>query len=151
MGVRAVSDLRKRKSSAFCGPLQAMRSTTVGMRRAIRWPWLCDAVQPCSSVSSICTPEMPQRGEGIGIGPAAELAVGDDLQADVFLQLDHAGNGIVLDRRELAAIEFSRGVLMACAQELRRPQQAADMFGAERRRTGHGDAVRRREMVVAKA
>src|SRR5262245_10560657 len=32
-------------------------------------------------------------GEGIGIGAAPELAVGDDVQADVLLQLNHAGNG----------------------------------------------------------
>jgi hypothetical protein len=58
-GVRVVSDLRKRKSSAFCGPLQAMRPTTIGMRRAIRGPWLCELVEPCSSVVSSFTPEMP--------------------------------------------------------------------------------------------
>jgi len=59
LGVRVVSDVRKRKSSAFCGPFQAMRLTTVGMRFAIRWPWVCELVQPRSSVTSIFTPEMP--------------------------------------------------------------------------------------------
>jgi hypothetical protein len=36
-----------------------MRSTTLGMRRAIRWPWVAELTKPVSSVSSTETPEMP--------------------------------------------------------------------------------------------
>src|SRR5262249_55867842 len=61
-------------------------------------------------------------GEGIGIGATPELAVGDDLQADVLLQLNHAGNGYILDCGQALAIEFTGRVLLARAQELRRPQ-----------------------------
>jgi hypothetical protein len=60
-GVRLVSDLRKRKSLAFCGPFHLMRSTTFGMRRAMRWPCFCELVKPCVSVSSIDTPVMPDE------------------------------------------------------------------------------------------
>jgi len=61
-------------------------------------------------------------GEGIGIGAAPELAVGDDLQADVLLQLDHAGNGLVFDPPQRLAIEFTGRVPLSRAQEFRRPQ-----------------------------
>src|SRR5262249_58727896 len=70
-------------------------------------------------------------GEGIGIGTAPELAVGDDMQADVFLEFHHAGNGRIFDCGQALAIEFTGRVLLARARELRRPQQAADMFGSE--------------------
>src|SRR5512133_972234 len=120
-----------------------MRPTTVGMRRAIRWPWLCDLVQPRSSVISIFTPEIASAGEGVGIGAAPELAVGDDLQADVLLQLDYAGNGLIFDPPQRLAIEFTGRVLRSRAQEVRRPQQASDMFGSEGGRAGHSRAPRR--------
>ena len=58
-------------------------------------------------------------GEGIRIGAAAELAVGDDLQAELFLQLDHAGDGRILDCRQTLAIERAGGVLLARAQQFR--------------------------------
>jgi len=80
-------------------------------------------------------------GEGIRIGPAPKLAVGDDLEPDLFLQLDHAADGFVLDRGEPFAIELSGRVLPPCAQQLGRPQQAADMLGAKGRRMDHSYAV----------
>src|SRR5262249_39397657 len=56
-------------------------------------------------------------GERIGIGATPELAVGDDLQTDVFLQLDHAGDSLVFDFPQRLAIEFAGRVPLACAQE----------------------------------
>src|SRR5262245_49575681 len=84
-------------------------------------------------------------GECIGIAAAAELAIGDDLQADLFLQLDHAGNRGILDCRECLMIELAGRVLLACAQQFRRPHQAADMFGAEGGRADHSRAPPRYE------
>jgi hypothetical protein len=82
-------------------------------------------------------------GERIGIGAPPELAVGDDLQTDVFLQLDHAGDGLVFDFPQRLAIEFAGRVPLACAQEFARTHQAADMFGAEGRRSHHSCTPRR--------
>src|SRR5262245_44794588 len=82
-------------------------------------------------------------GEGIGIGAAPELAVGDDAQADVFLEFHHAGNGRILDCGQAVAIEFTGRVLLARPQEFRRPQQAADMFGSEGGRADHSRAPHR--------
>src|SRR4029453_550247 len=72
-------------------------------------------------------------GEGIGIGPAPKLAVGDDVEPDLLLQRDHAADGIVLDRAQLVAAELALCVLRSRVQKPRRPHQAADMLGAERR------------------
>ena len=68
--------------------------------------------------------EMPPR--------AAELAVGDRLQPDVFLLLDDARDLAVLDRLELRGRISPRS---ACARLFERggAQQAADVIGAEGR------------------
>jgi len=84
-----------------------------------------------------------RAGERIGIGATPELAVGDHLQTDVFLQLDHAGDGLVFDFAQRLAIEFAGRVPLACAQEFARAHQAADMFGAEGRRSHHSCTPRR--------
>src|SRR4029077_778405 len=72
-------------------------------------------------------------GEGIGIGPAPELAVGDDIEPDLLLQRDHAADGVVLDSAQLVAAELALGVPGSRLQKPRRSHQAADMLGAKRR------------------
>ena len=64
---------------------------------------------------------------------AAELAVGDALQADVLLHLHDGADRIVLDCLQLRGADATLLVLLACAQQLLRPQQAADVIGAKRR------------------
>ena len=64
---------------------------------------------------------------------AAELAVGDALQADVFLHLHGGADRVVLDRLQLRGAHASLLVLFACTQQLLRTQQATDVIGAERR------------------
>jgi hypothetical protein len=61
------------------------------------------------------------------------------LQTELFLQLDHAGDGRILDCRQILAIERAGGVLLARAQQFRRPHQAADMFGSKGRRADHDE------------
>ena len=64
---------------------------------------------------------------------AAELAVGDGLQADLLLLLDDALDLAVFDRLEVGGADLALGAL--CPRLLQRcgAQQAADMVGAERR------------------
>ena len=69
--------------------------------------------------------EMPPR--------AAELAVGDGLQADVFLALDDALDLAVFDRLQVGGRDLALGALLARLAQRGGAQQAADMIGAERR------------------
>ncbi len=78
-----------------------------------------DAVEPPQEV------EMPPR--------AAEFAVGDRLQPGRFLFLDDVLDGAVLDRLERGGVDLAFGALLARLFQRGRPQQAADMIGAERR------------------
>src|SRR5262249_23622857 len=64
---------------------------------------------------------------------AAELTVGDRLQADLFLLLDDALDLAILDRLERSGVDLSLGMLFARLLERGWPQQTADMVGAERR------------------
>ena len=64
---------------------------------------------------------------------AAELAVGDRLQADLLLLLDDALDLAVLDRLERGGVDLALGALRARLLQRGRTQQAADMVGAERR------------------
>jgi hypothetical protein len=70
---------------------------------------------------------------------AAELAVGDALQTNGFLFADDLADGVIFDRtqfflRNLVSIEARPRLL-----EMRRPEQTADLVGAERRvEPGHG-------------
>ena len=78
-----------------------------------------DAVEPPQEV------EMPPG--------AAEFAVGDRLQAGRFLLLDDVLDGAVLDRFEFGGADLAFGAALARCFQRGRPQQAADMIGAERR------------------
>jgi hypothetical protein len=63
---------------------------------------------------------------------AAELAVGDALQADVFLELDDLGNGVVFDGAQGLFGDLAFLLLRAGVEQALRAQEAADMVGAER-------------------
>ncbi len=80
---------------------------------------LLDAVEPPEEI------EMPPG--------TAEFAVGDRLQADLFLFLDDLLDLAVLDRLEGGGVDLAFGALLARFFQRRRAQQAADMIGAERR------------------
>ena len=67
------------------------------------------------------------------VGAAAELAVGDDLQAGVLLQLHHIADGALLDGDELGIVGALAAVLAERLAQLLGAQQAADMIGAEGR------------------
>ena len=76
---------------------------------------------------------------------AAELAIGDRLEADVLLSADDLANARVLERvqihgRKLAGREFFARRLEALGS-----QEAADMVGAERR-TGHRTSSQKRRI-----
>ena len=64
-------------------------------------------------------------------GRAAELAVGDALQAQLFLQLHDVANGDVFGLAQIGGAQAPCLVFRARAREFRRPQQAAHMIGAE--------------------
>ena len=63
---------------------------------------------------------------------AAELAVGDALQADVFLELDDLGDRVVLDGAQLLRADAAGGALGARVEQALRAQEAADVVGAKR-------------------
>src|ERR1700724_2743928 len=63
---------------------------------------------------------------------AAELAVGDRLQAGRFLLFDDVHELAVFRRFQLARRDIARAPALARLFEPRGPQQAADMIGAER-------------------
>src|SRR3972149_202606 len=65
---------------------------------------------------------------------AADFAVGDRLQAALFLASDDALDLAVLDRLECRRIDFASGALLARLLQRGRTQQAADVIGAKRRR-----------------
>ena len=53
-----------------------------------------------------------------------------DWQADVVLQRDDLADRLVLDRAQLVRRRSGRRVVLARLEQLRRPQQAADVVGA---------------------
>ena len=78
-------------------------------------------------------------------GGAAELAVGDRLQPGLLLHADDVPDRLVLGLREALVVEPAGGVRLARLEQLGRPQQAADVVGAERRTgsLGHSLSSRR--------
>ncbi len=62
---------------------------------------------------------------------AAEFAVGDGLQAGVFLELDDLGDRLVFHLAQLGRIDFAARFALARLQQVFRPQEAADVIGAE--------------------
>ena len=77
------------------------------------------------------------------IGPA-ELAVGDALQADVFLERDDRGDRLVLDATQRLGRDLAARLLLARLEQALRAQEAADMVGAKGRGRagGHGRSLR---------
>ncbi len=71
---------------------------------------------------------------------AAELAVGGELQSDLFLLLDDPFDLAVLDRFESRGVDVAFGALGTRLLQRRGAQQTADVVGAEGRRCalGHG-------------
>src|SRR5580704_3328116 len=80
---------------------------------------LLDAVEAPEEI------QMPPR--------AAEFAVGDRLQAGVFLLPDDVLDLTVFHRLQLVRRDLALGAALARFFQRRGPQQAADMIGAERR------------------
>jgi hypothetical protein len=62
-----------------------------------------------------------------------ELAVGDALEPDVFLQADDIGDRGVFDGAERRLPDLAFLATLARGQQLRRAQEASDVIGAERR------------------
>ena len=128
-GVRVVCALRNLKCSIIGWPEKpilpvtltpSLRVVTAANAMPVSMTWLLDAVEAPQEI------EMPPR--------AAEFAVGDRLQADLFLLLDDVLDLAVFDRLQLggAVISPLARRSRACFQR-GGPQQAADMIGAERR------------------
>jgi len=78
-----------------------------------------DAIQPPEEI------EVPPR--------AAEFAVGDRPEADVFLLADDAFDLAVFDRRQIGRRHLAPGALRARLAQRHGPQQASDVIGPERR------------------
>src|SRR5262249_4217635 len=62
---------------------------------------------------------------------AAELAVGDRLQPDILLEPDDLGDRLVLDLAQLGRREVALRLFLARLEEVFRPEEAADVVGAE--------------------
>ncbi|MCY1541485.1 hypothetical protein D9M68_771810 [compost metagenome] len=71
---------------------------------------------------------------------AAELAVGDALQADVFLEADDLGDGLVFDLAQLLGRDLALGFLLACFEQVLGAQEAAHVVvaGGQGGMLGHG-------------
>ena len=69
-------------------------------------------------------------------GLAARLAVGEHGQAGLLLDVEELGDRAVLDLVELRRRQLARLVSLAGPQEIRRPEEAAHVFGVVR--GGHG-------------
>ena len=73
-----------------------------------------------------------------------ELPVTDRMQANRFLQRHDLANGLVLDLLELGPLDQALSILLARFDQVRGPQQAADLIGTKGRcasRGGHLDSV----------
>jgi hypothetical protein len=66
------------------------------------------------------------------IGAAAEFAVGDELEAELFLEPDRAANGRVFGGRQFGLIDLAAREAGALPHQFRRTQKTADMLSAER-------------------
>ena len=87
----------------------------------------CD---PGIHVVALGAVEAPEK---IEVPPgAAELAVGDGLQADVFLLLDDPLDLAILDRLEIGGADLALGAPLPRLLQGGGTQQAADVVGAER-------------------
>jgi hypothetical protein len=65
-------------------------------------------------------------------GRAPELSVGGALQADVLLHAHDVADGVVLHRAQLFGAHGAVGMGGSGGQHALRPEQAADVVGAER-------------------
>jgi hypothetical protein len=68
----------------------------------------------------------------------AELAIGDELEAELLLQPDDVADRLVRRLGQLRLIDLAARKARALFHQFRRAQEAADMLGAERR-LGDGD------------
>jgi hypothetical protein len=66
------------------------------------------------------------------VGAAAELAIGYDLQAGSFLLRHGRADAAVLDGGELLVVDAFGYMILEGLAQFGRPQQAANMIGAER-------------------
>ena len=73
-----------------------------------------------------------QAHELLPVRDAAELAVGDDLQAAVLLQADDIADRLVLRGAHLGLAEPLLGMRAKGLAQLLRAQQAADVIGTRR-------------------
>ena len=141
-GVRVVTDFRKSKSGPWIGPAQLTLLPTcmVGGAKPTCVP---SSLRNCGDELAVTGLDPLETLEEIDVKiGAAELAVGDSLQAHALLGVDDFANALVLDRVQLLRCEMAGGEALArCSQPLR-AQKAADMIGAKRR-TGHGSSLRR--------
>ncbi len=80
---------------------------------------------------------------------AAELAVGDRLQAGVLLHLHDLGDRAILDRPQVRRRDLAARLPVARLQQVLRAQEAADVIGAERRCRALAHGVRPREIARA--
>src|SRR5436309_3276649 len=67
------------------------------------------------------------------IGAAPKFPIGDNCKPDLFLQMDHVADALVLDLREMGVVDALGVVFLECLAQGRRTQQTADMVGTERR------------------
>ena len=136
-GVLAVVDLRKSKSGALDRPDPLNLAADMHGRR----------LEP--DLGAVVLAELGDEFAVMGLDAfepleeidvkegAAELAVGDALQAHVLLGVHDFADAFVLDRVQVGRREAARGETLARFPEPLRAKKAADVVGAERR-TGHG-------------
>ena len=77
---------------------------------------------------------------------APELPVGDALQSEILLEADDVADGAVLGGSQVRLGDAALLELLARRQQLGRPQEAADVVGAEGWGGACGHAVLRAEL-----
>ena len=67
------------------------------------------------------------------ISISAVFAVGDDFKSGIFLKADHIADGKIFDFAKFFFVQIAGFKLDTGLNQLRRPQQTADVFGTKRR------------------
>ena len=134
--MRVVTDFRKSKSGPWIGATHLTLLPTCmvgGLKPTCCAVGLAEA-RDIFAVMGLDALE-PFEEIDVEIG-AAELAIGDRLEADILLSVDDLANAFVLERVQVLSRKLAGGEFFAGRLEAFGSQEAADMIGAEGR-TGH--------------
>ena len=128
------TDFRKAKSAALVEPWRRMRPWTAGQPAAFAMAGGV-LVRPLA-LADLLGRDAGQAGGGEirRIGAAAELAIGDDFEAELFLQPHEIADGRIFGCAQLLERHVPGFGGLPRVEQSPRAEEAADMLGAKRRR-----------------